>query len=335
MPHAADAVTVQPSQFIERILTLELVRVTERAAVAAARLRGRGNEKAADQAAVDAMRRELNRLPIDGTVVIGEGERDEAPMLFIGEKVGNRNGPKVDIAVDPLEGTTLCAKDMPGSIAVMAMAEAGTLLGAPDVYMHKIAIGPGYPPGTVDLDAPAEENILNLAKAKGVSPGEITALVLDRPRHTELIAAIRRAGAGVRLISDGDVAGVIFTTMPEQTGIDIYLGIGAAPEGVLAASALRCIGGQMQGRLILDTEEKRSRAFDMGVKDPNKKYEMKELSSGDVIVAATGVTDGALLQGVRFGREVIETDTVVYRSATGTVRRIQAEHRQLEKFHLE
>jgi len=331
----SEGITVQAGQVIERILTLELVRVTERAAVAAARLRGRGNEKAADQAAVDAMRRELNRLPIDGTVVIGEGERDEAPMLFIGERVGNRSGPKVDIAVDPLEGTTLCAKDMPGSIAVMAMAEAGTLLAAPDVYMHKIAIGPGYPNGVVDLDASPEDNLNALAKAKGVRPSELTALILDRPRHTDLIAAVRRTGAAVRLISDGDVAGVIFTTMPEETGIDIYLGIGAAPEGVLAAGALRCIGGQMQGRLILDTEEKRSRAAEMGVKDPNKKYEMNELASGDVVVAATGVTDGALLQGVRFGPTVIETETIVYRSATGTVRRIHGEHRELAKFHLD
>ena len=331
----AQGITVQPGQIIERILTLELVRVTERAAVASARLRGKGNEKAADQAAVDAMRRELNRLQIDGTVVIGEGERDEAPMLFIGERVGNRQGPKVDIAVDPLEGTTLCAKDMPGSIAVMAMAEAGTLLAAPDVYMSKIAVGPGYPKGVVDLDASVEENINNLAKAKGVKPAEINALILDRPRHQELIAAVRKTGAGVRLITDGDIAGVIFTTMPDKTGIDIYLGIGAAPEGVLAAGALRCIGGQMQGRLILDTEEKRTRAAGMGVKDPEKKYDMTEMARGDVIVAATGVTDGALLKGVRFAGDVIETETVVYRSATGTVRRISAEHRELAKFHLD
>jgi fructose-1,6-bisphosphatase II / sedoheptulose-1,7-bisphosphatase len=329
------AITVEPGKIIERILTLELVRVTERAAVASARLRGQGNEKAADQAAVDAMRRELNRLQIDGTVVIGEGERDEAPMLFIGERVGNRQGPKVDIAVDPLEGTTLCAKDMPGSIAVMAMAESGTLLAAPDVYMQKIAVGPGYPAGVVDLDASPEENIRGLAKAKGVKPNEITALILDRPRHQDLIAAVRKTGAGVRLITDGDVAGVIFTTNPDKTGIDIYLGIGAAPEGVLAAGALRCIGGQMQGRLILDTEEKRTRAAGMGVKDPNKKYDMTEMARGDVILAATGVTDGALLKGVRFTKDVIETETVVYRSATGTVRRIQAEHREFAKFHLD
>jgi fructose-1,6-bisphosphatase II / sedoheptulose-1,7-bisphosphatase len=254
------SISIQADMALERVLTLELVRVTERAAVSAARLTGRGNEKAADQAAVDAMRRELNKLPIDGTIVIGEGERDEAPMLFIGETVGNKHGPKVDIAVDPLEGTTLCAKNMPGAIATMAMAEGGTLLNAPDVYMEKIAIGPGYPKGVVDLDAPAEENIRRLAKAKGVEPGEITALILDRPRHADLIDGVRKAGAAVRLITDGDVAGVIHTADPANTGIDIYMGIGGAPEGVLAAAALRCIGGQMQCRLVLDTEEKRARA---------------------------------------------------------------------------
>ncbi|ALA16120.1 MULTISPECIES: class II fructose-bisphosphatase [Chelatococcus] len=328
-------ITVKPNQLIERILTLELVRVTERAAVAAARLRGRGNEKAADQAAVDAMRRELNRLPIDGTVVIGEGERDEAPMLFIGEKVGNTKGPKVDIAVDPLEGTTLCAKDMPGAITVMAMAEAGTLLGAPDVYMQKIAVGPGYPDGVIDLDASPVDNINALAKAKGVKPNEINVMMLDRPRHADMIAAVRKTGAGIRLITDGDVAGVIFTANPEETGIDMYLGIGAAPEGVLAAGALRCVGGQMQARLILDTAEKLDRAAKMGVDDPNRKYHLLDLASGDVIVAATGVTNGALLSGVRFRKDVIETETVVYRSATGTVRRIKAEHRELAKFHLD
>jgi fructose-1,6-bisphosphatase II / sedoheptulose-1,7-bisphosphatase len=329
------AITVQPGKVIERVLSLEIVRVTERAAVSAARLRGRGDEMAADQAAVDAMRRELNNLPIEGTVVIGEGERDEAPMLFIGEEVGNRKGPKVDIAVDPLEGTTLCAKNMPGAIAVMAMAEGGTLLNAPDVYMEKIAIGPGYPPGTVDLDAPSGENIANLAKAKGVKPEDITALVLERPRHADLIAAIRKTGAAVRLITDGDVAGVIHTADPASTGIDIYVGIGGAPEGVLAAAALRCIGGQMQGRLVLDTEEKRARAHKMGVKDPRKKYEIKDMVRGDCVIAATGVTDGSLLRGVRFAKDRIHTHTVVMRSVTGTVRWIDAEHRQLEKFHLD
>ena len=239
------SITVQSHLVLERVLSIEIVRVTERAAVSAARLRGHGKDKASDQAAVDAMRRELNKLPIDGTVVIGEGELDEAPMLFIGEKVGNKNGPKVDIAVDPLEGTMLCAKNMPGAIATLAMADAGTLLHAPDCYMDKIAIGPGYPKGTIDLDAPADENILNLAKAKGVKPSEITAILLDRPRHAKMIEAIRKVGAAVSLITDGDVAGVIHCADP-KTGIDIYLGIGGAPEGVLAAAALRCIGGQMQ-----------------------------------------------------------------------------------------
>ncbi len=327
-------VTVQPHQMLERILSLEIVRVTERAAVSAARFRGRGNEKAADQAAVDAMRRELNNLPIDGTVVIGEGELDEAPMLFIGEKVGNKRGPKVDIAVDPLEGTTLCAKNMPGAIATLAMAEEGTLLHAPDVYMEKIAIGPGYPKGVVDLDAPADQNILNLAKAKGVKPENITALLLDRPRHADIIAAVRKTGAAVALITDGDVAGVIHCAEP-KTGIDIYLGIGGAPEGVLAAAALRCIGGQMQCRLVLDTEEKRERALKMGIRDPKKKYEIEDMVRGDCLFAATGVTNGAMLNGVKFGKDVIETDTVVMRSVTGTVRRIQAEHRQFAKFHLD
>jgi fructose-1,6-bisphosphatase II / sedoheptulose-1,7-bisphosphatase len=331
----SSTVTIQPHQMLERILSLEIVRVTERAAVSSARLRGRGNEKAADQAAVDAMRRELNKLPIDGTVVIGEGERDEAPMLFIGESVGTRNGFKVDIAVDPLEGTTLCAKSMPGAIATMAMAEGGTLLNAPDVYMDKLAIGPGYSKGVVDLDLPPEENILRLAKAKDVKPSEITALILDRPRHAGLITAARKAGAAVRLITDGDVAGVIHCADAEQTGIDIYMGIGGAPEGVLAAAALRCIGGQMQCRLVLDSDEKRERAQKMGITDPRKKYEIADMVKGDCLFAATGVTDGSFLRGVKFRKETIETETVVMRSVTGTVRYIRAEHRQLDKFHLD
>jgi fructose-1,6-bisphosphatase II / sedoheptulose-1,7-bisphosphatase len=329
------SITVQPHLLMERILTLEIVRVTERAAVSAARLRGRGAEKAADQAAVDAMRRELNTLPIDGTVVIGEGELDEAPMLFIGEKVGTKKGPKVDIAVDPLEGTTLCAKNMPGAIATVAMADDGTLLHAPDVYMEKIAIGPGYPKHVVDLDAPAGDNILKLAKAKGVKPENITALILDRPRHADMIAAIRKVGGAVALITDGDVAGVIHTADPSITGIDIYLGVGGAPEGVLAAAALRCIGGQMQCRLVLDTDERRERATKMGITDPRKRYEIEDMVRGDCLFAATGVTDGAMLRGVKFNRDIIETETVVMRSVTGTVRRITAEHRQLEKFHLD
>ena len=326
---------VKEDKIIERILSTELVRVTERAAVSSARLRGRGDEKAADQAAVDAMRRELNRLPIHGRVVIGEGERDEAPMLFIGEEVGTRTGPRVDIAVDPLEGTTLCAKDMPGSIATIAMADGGTLLHAPDCYMDKIAIGPGYPTGVVDLDASPIDNINALAKAKGVPAGEITVVILDRPRHADLIAACRKAGAAIRLITDGDVAGVIHCAQAEETGCDLYLGSGGAPEGVLAAGALRCVGGQMQGRLILDTQAKVDRAAKMGVKDPKKKYDMKELASGDVIVCATGVTDGAMLSGVKFNKETIETETIIFRSITGTVRRIKAEHREFGKFLLD
>ncbi|MDB5564186.1 MAG: glpX [Tardiphaga sp.] len=328
-------ISVPPQQLLERILTLEIVRVTERAAVSAARLRGQGQEKAADQAAVDAMRRELNKMPIEGTIVIGEGERDEAPMLFIGEKVGINAGPKVDIAVDPLEGTTLCAKDMPGSIATMAMADGGTLLHAPDVYMQKIAIGPGYAKNVIDIDASPDENIRRLAKAKGVNPSAITALVLDRPRHAAIIAAIRSTGAAVRLIDDGDVAGVIHCADPEKSGIDIYIGTGGAPEGVLAAAALRCIGGQMQCRLILDTDEKRARALKMGISDPKFIYGIEDMAKGDCLFAATGVTDGSLLRGVKFRGNVIETETIVMRSVTGTVRIIKGEHRQLEKFHLD
>jgi fructose-1,6-bisphosphatase II / sedoheptulose-1,7-bisphosphatase len=328
------SITVQPELLLERILTLEIVRVTERAAVSSARLRGHGKDKASDQAAVDAMRRELNKLPIDGTVVIGEGEIDEAPMLFIGEKVGTKHGPKVDIAVDPLEGTTLCAKNMAGAIATIAMADAGTLLHAPDCYMQKIAVGPGYPKGVIDLDAPAEENIMRVAKAKGVRPSEITAILLDRPRHADMIAAIRKTGAAVALISDGDVAGVIHCAEP-KTGIDIYFGSGGAPEGVLAAAALRCIGGQMQTRLIIDTEALRERTLKMGISDPKKIYEIDDMVKGDCLFAATGVTDGPMLRGVKFGKHVIETETVVMRSATGTVRRVMAEHRQFEKFHLD
>ncbi len=317
---------------LDRILTLELVRVTERAAVAAARLRGRGDEMAADQAAVDAMRSELNRLPIKGTVVIGEGERDEAPMLYIGEEVGSGEGPEVDIALDPLEGTTICAKNLPNSLAVIAIAEKGSLLFAPDVYMDKIAIGPGYPAGIVDLDAPAVENIENLAKAKGVPISEITACILDRPRHARLIDEVRQTGAAIRLIGDGDVAGVIHTTDPDETGIDIYLGIGGAPEGVLAAAALRCIGGQMQGRLQLNTEEKIARAAKMGIADPNKVYRMDEMARGDVLFAATGVTDGNMLSGVKFGRVDIQTHTIVMRSSSKTVREIKARHQDMDKF---
>jgi fructose-1,6-bisphosphatase II / sedoheptulose-1,7-bisphosphatase len=310
---------------LNRMLTIEIARVTEAAAVSAARLRGRGDEKAADQAAVDAMRSALNSIAdMDGLVVIGEGERDEAPMLYIGEKVGSEGGTqRIDIALDPLEGTTLCAKDMPNSIACIAMADHGSLLHAPDTYMDKIAIGGGYPEGTVDLDWSPERNILSLAKAKGVPVNEITACVLDRPRHEELIAAIRATGAAIRLITDGDVAGVIHTATPEETGIDIYMGVGGAPEGVLAAAALRCIGGQMQGRLVTKSADQKERAAKMGIADFNKKFTMHEMASGDVMFSATGVTDGSMLKGVRFEGGYVTTETVVMRSATGTVRWIK------------
>jgi fructose-1,6-bisphosphatase II / sedoheptulose-1,7-bisphosphatase len=278
------------------------------------------------------MRAELNRLPIRGTVVIGEGERDEAPMLYIGEEVGTGEGPEVDIALDPLEGTTICAKNLPNALAVISIAEKGTLLYAPDVYMQKIAIGPGYPKGLVDIDASAKDNIANLAKAKGVPVEEVTACILDRPRHAALIEEVRSTGVAIRLIGDGDVAGVIHTTDPDETGIDIYLGTGGAPEGVLAASALRCIGGQMQGRLLLDTPEKIARAAKMGVSDPNKVYTMNEMARGESLFAATGVTDGNMLSGVRFGRNDIQTHTIVMRSSSGTVREIKARHQDMDKF---
>jgi fructose-1,6-bisphosphatase II / sedoheptulose-1,7-bisphosphatase len=319
---------------LDRNLTLELARVTERAAVAAARWRGRGDEMAADQAAVDAMRSELDKLAIRGRVVIGEGERDSAPMLFIGEEVGG-GGPRVDLAVAPLEGSTLCAKDMAGAISIVAIAAAGSLLEAPDVYMDKIAIGPFYPPGVVDLDNEPGANIAALAAAKGVAAQDVTICILDRPRHAELIAKCRAAGARVRLISDGDVAGIIFTAQPAETGVDMYLGAGGAPEGVLAAAVLRCVGGQMQGRLVLDSAAKVARAAEMGVRDPCKKYALEELASGDVMVCVTGVTDGPLLFGAVFDREAIETETLVYRSSTGTVRRIRALHRASGKFEAE
>jgi len=320
------------SNGLDRILTLELVRVTERAAVAAARLRGGGDEEAADQAAVDAMRKELNRLNIDGTVVIGEGERDEAPMLYIGEQVGTRIGPSVDIALDPLEGTTICAKNLPNALAVIAIAEKGNLLYAPDVYMQKIAIGPGYPAGLIDIDASATDNIQALAKAKGVKPNEISVCIMDRPRHAALIEEVRSMGAAIRLIGDGDVAAIIHTTDPELTGIDIYMGIGGAPEGVLAAAALRCTGGQMKGRLILDSEEKIQRAAKMGVLEPKKVYDMTEMARGDVLFSATGVTDGNMLAGVKYSKAYIETDTIVMRSHTGTIRNIRARHQDKTKF---
>ncbi|MCP1336052.1 class II fructose-bisphosphatase [Futiania mangrovi] len=316
---------------LDRVLTLELVRVTEAAAVACYGLIGRGDEKAADQAAVDAMRRALNTLPIKGRIVIGEGERDEAPMLFIGEEVGTGDGPDVDIALDPLEGTTLTAKAMPNALTTIAMAEGGSLLHAPDVYMDKIAVGPGLPAGVVDLDADPAENIKELATAKKCHPSEITACILDRPRHADIIDRVRSTGASIRLITDGDVAGVIHTT-DAATGIDIYLGTGGAPEGVLAAAALRCIGGQMQGRLVFRNEEEKARAHRIGVTDLNKKYAMEEMASGDVMFAATGVTSGSMLSGVKREGHIVTTHSIVMRSSTQTVRWITARHQKPGKF---
>ena len=329
-------ITVQPDLVLERILTLEIVRVTERAAVSAARLRGHGDEKAADQAAVDAMRRELNKLPIDGTVVIGEGERDEAPMLFIGEKVGTRKGPKVDIAVDPLEGTTLCAKNMPGAIAVIAMAEAARCCTRPTSTWRRSPSVRAIRKGVVDLDAPRRGEHPRPRQGQGREADEITACILDRPRHADLIAGVRKTGAAIRLITDGDVAGVIHYAEPDETGIDIYLGIGGAPEGVLAAAALRCIGGQMQGRLILDTEEKRERALQDGHHGSRaRNTRSRRWSAATACSRRPASPTARMLKGVRFGRDMIETETVVMRSTTGTVRWIRAEHRELEKFHLD
>jgi fructose-1,6-bisphosphatase II / sedoheptulose-1,7-bisphosphatase len=314
---------------LDRVLSIEIARVTEAAAIAAARLRGRGDVKGADGAAVDAMRRELAKLSIRGRVVIGEGEMDEAPMLYIGEEVGTGEGPRVDIAVDPLEGTTICAKAMPNALAVLAISAEGGLLHAPDMYMNKIAVGPGYAEGIVDLDRSPKENLEALAKAKGVPISEITACILDRPRHSDLIAEVRKTGAGIQLIPDGDIAGVIWTTDPAKTNVDIYLGSGGAPEGVLAAAALRCIGGQMQGRLMPLKDEEKKRAKDMGIDDINRKFSMAEMASADVIFSATGVTDGSLLDGVHFRQGFAETETVVMRAATGTVRRIKTTFRMI------
>ncbi|MBA4047563.1 MAG: fructose-bisphosphatase class II [Sphingomonas sp.] len=316
------------SKTLDRVLVLEMVRVTEAAAVAAAKLIGRGDEKAADAAAVEAMREALNKLYMDGTVVIGEGERDEAPMLYIGEKVGSAigKGPEIDIALDPLEGTTITAKAGPNALAVLAIAEKGCLLNAPDVYMDKIAVGPGLPKDLIDLDQSVTDNVKALAKAKGVKAKEINACVLDRPRHEKLIAELRKIGCGIMLIPDGDVAGVIATTNPE-TNIDIYLGQGGAPEGVLAAAALRCVGGQFKGRLVFRNDDERARAAKWGVTDLDKQYDLKELAKGDCIFAATGVTDGSLLGGVkRVGGRLI-THSVVMRASSGTVRWVKGERR--------
>ena len=307
---------------LDRRLVLDAVRVTEAAAIAAWKLAGRGDEKAADQAAVDAMRTALNTLDIDGEIVIGEGERDEAPMLYIGEKVGLGHGPKIDIALDPLEGTTLTAKAMANALAVMAWAPKGTLLNAPDTYMDKIACGPGYADGVIDLDAAPADNVRALAKAKGVAPAEITVCVLDRPRHAEIISGLRGVGARVHLITDGDVAGVMNTAEPE-TGIDLYIGQGGAPEGVLACAALKCVGGQFQGRLVFRNADEKARASRLGLTDFNRKYTLHEIVRADAIFAATGVTKGALLDGVRHEAGFVHTHSLVLNSSSRTVREVR------------
>ncbi|HTS94085.1 MAG TPA: class II fructose-bisphosphatase [Stellaceae bacterium] len=317
----------------DRNLAMEAVRVTEAAALSASRLMGRGDEKAADQAAVDAMRQALNALTIEGTVVIGEGERDEAPMLYIGEKVGTGQGPKIDIALDPLEGTTITAKGGANALSVIAMAEQGGFLNAPDVYMDKIAIGGGLGE-VVDLDEAPTVNLKSLAKAKRAEVADLVVCILDRPRHAELISKVREAGARIQLISDGDVSGVIATSRPES-GIDMYMGSGGAPEGVLAAAALRCIGGHMQGRLLFRNDDERTRAKRLGISDFNRKYGLLDLAKGDVMFAATGVTNGTMLQGVRRFAGGAVTHSMVMRSKSGTVRIIEAQHNFKRKTHYE
>jgi fructose-1,6-bisphosphatase II / sedoheptulose-1,7-bisphosphatase len=319
---------VTASSVLDRVLVLEMVRVTESAAMAASKWIGRGDNDAADDAAVEAMRAALNELPIDGTVMIGEGERDEAPMLYIGEKVGSAQdgGPRIDIALDPLEGTTITANAGPNALAVLAIAENGCLLNAPDVYMDKLAIGPGFPAGTISLDKSPTENVRSLAAAKGVEPGDIFACVLDRPRHAGIIAELRALGCGIKLIPDGDVAGVIAVTDPD-TGIDIYMGSGGAPEGVLAAAALRCVGGQIQGRLLFRNDDEIDRARRWGIEDLNRIYALEDMAKGDCIFAATGVTDGSLVEGVHVRKQCITTESIVMRASSGTIRRVRAEHR--------
>jgi fructose-1,6-bisphosphatase II / sedoheptulose-1,7-bisphosphatase len=307
--------------FKDRMLSLGLARVSEAAAIASAKLIGRGDEKAADQAAVDAMRTQLNLLDIKGTVVIGEGERDEAPMLYIGEEVGSGEGPEVDIALDPLEGTTLTAKDMPNALAVIAMGPRGSMLHAPDVYMWKLAIGPGYPHDLVSVEADPVDNLKALAKAKGCRVDELTTCILERPRHEEIVEKVRSTGAAIRLITDGDVAGVIHCA-EAKTGIDMYLGAGGAPEGVLAAAALKCMGGQMQGKLWFRNDDERGRAAKAGITDLDKVYTRDEMVKADVIFAATGVTNGSIVTGARRDGDYLETETILMRSKTGSVRRL-------------
>ena len=308
--------------FQDRILSLGLARVSEAAALASAKLIGRGDEKAADQAAVDAMRTQLNMLDINGVVVIGEGERDEAPMLYIGEEVGTGKGPGVDIALDPLEGTTLTAKDMPNALAVIAMGPRGSMLHAPDVYMDKLAIGPGFSTGVVTMDMTPTQRVEALAKAKGCNNDNITVCILERPRHEDLIAEVRATGAAIRLITDGDVAGVMHCAEAEITGIDMYMGAGGAPEGVLAAAALKCMGGQIYGRLLFRNDDERGRAEKAGIEDLNRIYSRDEMVTQDVIFAATGVTDGSVLKGIRREVGYLTAETVLMRSRTGSVRRM-------------
>ncbi|MFQ8429873.1 class II fructose-bisphosphatase [Amaricoccus sp. W119] len=308
--------------FADRMLSLGLARVSEAAAIASAKLIGSGNEKAADQAAVDAMRTQLNLLDIAGVVVIGEGERDEAPMLYIGEEVGTGTGPGVDIALDPLEGTTLCAKDMPNALAVIAMGPRGSMLHAPDVYMEKLAIGPGYAKDVVSLDMTPTERVQAIAKAKGTDAGGVMCCVLERPRHEAMIAELRESGARIRLITDGDVAGVIHCAESAKTGIDMYMGSGGAPEGVLAAAALKCMGGQMWGKLLFRNDDEKGRAKTAGITDLDKVYNRDEMVTQDVIFAATGVTDGSLVHGARRDGEWMETETILMRSKTGSARRL-------------
>jgi fructose-1,6-bisphosphatase II / sedoheptulose-1,7-bisphosphatase len=312
----------EKTKFHDRLLSLGLARVSEAAALASARLIGRGDEKAADQAAVNAMRDQLNLLDIKGVVVIGEGERDEAPMLYIGEEVGTGNGPEVDIALDPLEGTTLTAKDMPNALTVIAMAPRGTLLHAPDVYMEKLAIGPGHKPGTVTLAMNPSERVSVLAAAKGCSTEDITVCILERPRHEDLIAEVRSTGAAIRLITDGDVAGVMHCAEPEITGIDMYMGSGGAPEGVLAAAALKCMGGQFFGKLVFRNDDERARARKAGITNLDRVYTRDDLVRADVIFAATGVTNGSLLAGIKREPGWVTLETILMRSKTGSVRRM-------------
>lgn len=312
----------QPVDFNDRMLALGLARVAEQAAIASANLIGRGDEKAADQAAVNAMREQLNLLDIAGVVVIGEGERDEAPMLYIGEEVGTGKGPGVDIALDPLEGTTLTAKDMPNALTVIAMGPRGSMLHAPDVYMDKLAIGPGFGDGIVTLDMPYATRVSALATEKGCAPSDITVCILERPRHEDMIAEVRSTGASIRLITDGDVAGVMHCAEPDLTGIDMYMGTGGAPEGVLAASALKCMGGQMVGRLMFRNDDEKKRARKAGIEDLDRVYTRDDMVTGDVIFAATGVTGGTLLPAIKREVGYITTETLLMRSKTGSVRRM-------------